>query len=65
LNGFLYKEVTIDSKEKDREIVLQNDDSLKKLPFFRLGFILYDSMKDREKAKKREVCRLLIVKILK
>ena len=53
MNGFLYKEVTIDSKEKDREIVLQNDDSLKKLPFSRLGFILYSSMKDRKKEKER------------
>ena len=65
MNGSLSKEVAIDSNEKDREIVLQNDDSFKKLPFFRLGFILHDSMKDRKKAKKREVCSLLIVKILK
>ena len=65
MNKFLSKEVTIDSGEKDREIVFHNDDYFKKLPFFRLGFILHGSMKDRKKAKKREVCSLLIVKILK
>ena len=40
MNGSLSKEVTIDSNEKDREIVLQNDDSFKKLPFSRLGLTL-------------------------
>ena len=40
MNSSLSKEVTIDNNEKDREIVLQNDDSFKKLPSFRLGLIL-------------------------